>query len=363
MGPRTERAEYRGCIGVAALVMAAMTISAAPNNNAAGSGARAATVSAGYCSQTAELLAGACEHERQDDYLRAAAVCTNESDTGDRADCFAEAEAARGEAGQLCDEQAEGRMDACQALGEDRYDPEFEPGDFEKDYKKLATTNAYFPLGVGNRWEYRGGVEVNTVEVLPRTKLVDEVPCVVLRDRVWKDGDLVEDTDDWFAQARDGSVWYCGEEVKDFESFKGDAPRLPELISIDGSFKAGRDGDKPGIIFLASPRAGEVYQEEFSLGHAEDMTEVLSITYGVGHDRDLDRFVPRQLVRRLCANDCVVTRNTSKLEPGTFALKYFAPGIGFFLEVQPEGHEVLQLVNCNFDPRCTSLPTVGSRTF
>jgi len=32
-----------------------------------------------------------------------------------------------------------------------------------------------------------------------------------------------------------------------------DRPRKPELVSIDGSFKAGREGDKPGIIFSAVP--------------------------------------------------------------------------------------------------------------
>jgi hypothetical protein len=169
------------------------------------------------------------------------------------------------------------------------------------------------------------------------------------------DGDLVEDTDDWFAQAKDGNVWYCGEEVKDYETFEGDRPETPELVSIDGSFKAGRDGDKPGIIFRASPARGDVYREEFSLGNAEDVTEVLSTTYAYGRARELDRFVPRRLAELLCAGDCVVTRNFTPLEPGISARKYYAPGIGFFLETKDEGTAV-QLVRCNFDPRCARLP-------
>jgi hypothetical protein len=91
------------------------------------------------------------------------------------------------------------------------------------------------------------------VRVLNETKAIAGVTCIVVRDQVFDDGDLIEDTDDWYAQAKDGNVFYCGEEVKDFGSFEGDNPRKPELVSIDGSFKAGRDGDKPGIIFQAFP--------------------------------------------------------------------------------------------------------------
>jgi len=132
-------------------------------------------------------------------------------------------------------------------------------------------------------------------------------------------------------------------------------PRRPELVSIDGSFKAGRAGDKPGIIFRASPAPGEVYLEE-SHWATPDATEVLSTTYAFGDDRELDQFVPRRLAELLCSDDCLVTKNFSLLEPGIFARKYYAPGIGFFLEVNPDTGEVLQLVGCSFDRRCRALP-------
>ena len=130
----------------------------------------------------------------------------------------------------------------------------------------------------------------------------------------------------------------------------------PELVIIDGSFKAGRDGDKPGIIALASPKVGDVYLEEFSLGNAEDVTEILSTTYSYGHDPVLDEGVPGALAQRFCAGNCAVTKNYSLLEPGLFARKYYARGIGTILEVENTG-EVVQLVNCNFDRRCANLPT------
>ena len=60
--------------------------------------------------------------------------------------------------------------------------------------------------------------------------------------------------------------------------------------------------------------------------------------------------------RLLCNGDCIVTKNFSLLEPDVFERKYYAPGIGVFLEVEPEAGEVVRLVKCNVDPRCALLP-------
>jgi hypothetical protein len=169
-------------------------------------------------------------------------------------------------------------------------------------------------------------------------------------------GKVIEDTFDWFAQARNGGVWYCGEEVKDYETNAGDRPALPELVSIDGSFKVGRDGAKPGAIFPPAPLVGQVYREEFSLGNAEDLAEVLTTSYAHGRTPELDRHVPWNLASRLCAGDCVVTNNYSPIEPGVFERKYYAPGIGLFLTIHIDTGERSQLVNCNVSPRCRGLP-------
>ena len=314
-----------------------------------------APTAAGFCSTTAALLFKACGFEVQDDYTKATAICLNFEEEDDREKCIEEAQAERQEHTQLCRDQRDFRRQACGVLGEGRYDPDFDPRDFD-DPRRPTHPNPYFPLHVGNRWRYQGGGEVNELEVLDRTKRIEDVDCLVVADLVKKGGDLVESTDDWFAFNRNGAIWYCGEEVKDFESFEGDDPRKEELVSIDGSFKAGRNHDKPGIIFQASPREGESYVEEFSLGNAEDVTDVLSADYRYGVDVDLDRFVPPRLAQLMCAaGDCVVTRNYSLLEPGVFGRKYYAKGIGVFLEVNPDTGEVHRLVACNFDPRCPML--------
>ncbi len=308
------------------------------------------------CSDTADTMYRACEAEVRDDGLVATAICGNLTSDDERQECLDEVAEASAEGAELCRDQLTARRAVCKAVGEDAYDPDFEPVSFLANFRRPSRTNRYFPLTVGHRWEYRGGSEVVRVEVLDRTKLIDGVRCVVVRDTVTANGKVIEDTFDWLAQAKNGGVWYCGEEVKDYETFRGDRPVLPELVSIDGSFKVGRDGAKPGLIFPPAPFAGLVYREEFSLGNAEDLAEVLTISYGYGRTPELDRLVPWRLASRLCAGDCIVTNNYSPLEPGAFERKYYAPGVGLFLTIHLDSGERSQLVSCNVSPRCRGLP-------
>lgn len=166
-----------------------------------------------YCSATAQAIRQACGHQTQDDYLIAFAICINESDAQDRAECFQDARDTRTEDQQLCRDQLAGRIDACGDLGEERYDPEFEAFRFDRDFTNLTNPNPYFPLGIGNRWEFRSQDQSTVVEVLNRTKLIDDVRCIVVRDVVHEEGKLIEATNDWYAQAKNGNVWYCGEET------------------------------------------------------------------------------------------------------------------------------------------------------
>ena len=309
-----------------------------------------------YCTQTANLVHRACGLEADDSYLRGAAACINIEDTAERQGCLTEGRAARSEALQLCSAQKRARLGICAAVGERRYDPDFSPELFETDFHNLSTTNRYMPITIGNRWEYAGSGETVRIEILNRSKSIAGVHCIVQRDQVYKAGFIAEDTADWFAQAKDGNVWYCGEEVKDYETFAGDRPVAPELVSIDGSFKVDRELARPGIIFLADPRPGQTYREEMSLANAEDVSQVVATDYRYGQDAELDRFVPQALVQLLCRGDCVVTDAYTAVAPEVIERKYFAPGIGFILQVVPDTGETVQLTGCNFDSRCGSLP-------
>lgn len=310
-----------------------------------------------FCSRTADAQSRACGHEATDDFHKARAICINVSDQTERNACLNEAQTERTDANQLCGEQRVARKDLCGELGEARYNPEFDPADFDSNFANLTNPNPYFPLGIGNQWVYEGGDETVTVEVLDKTKLIEGVSCIVVSDRGEEDGVLVEDTDDWFGQRKDGTVDYCGEISKNFELFEGDNPQEAELVDIDGSWKAGRDGAKSGTLFPGLPTVGAVYRQEWAPGDAEDAATVLSTNYSFGSNPQLDQHVPQNLALLLCpGNSCVVTGEFSPLSPGGFERKYYATGIGLFLEVHPDSGEIVQLVDCNFDPRCAVLP-------
>jgi hypothetical protein len=302
------------------------------------------------------LLYDACQAEGADDASVGKAKCLNLADTAERAQCLDDLGAERRDKRDTCREMRDGRRAACRLLGEAPYDPQVDQSLFD-DPRNLVHANPYFPLAIGSHWEYRSGPEVDTVDIVNEIKLINGVRCVVARDIVESPDGQAEHTDDWYAQATDGTAWYFGEETATFEKFPGDDPMRQELVSIDGSFKWGRDGDKGGIIFLAAPKVGDAYLEEFSLANAEDVTEILSTTYAYGAGGDLDELVPAPLAQLLCAaGDCVVSKNYSLLEPGAFARKYYAKGIGVFLEVEVPAGDVVRLVACNVDPRCASLP-------
>jgi len=319
--------------------------------------AAAAHAAERFCTSTASAQKTACRSEVTDDYYVAKAICTNLSNDDERAECFADATSGRKEGLQECSDQRAARVALCDQIGEGRYDPDIDPANFDEDFHNLTHPNPYYPLGIGNVWEYESPGETDHVEVLDETKLIEGVTCIVVRDVVSFDGGGSENTNDWFAHRTNGTVDYFGEESKDLEVFPGDVPMNPELVSIEGSFKAGRDGDKSGTIFLANPAVGDTYRQEWSASNAEDAATVLSIDYGYGSDPDLDQFVPADLANHLCADhDCVVTADFTPTEPDVVERKYYAREIGTFLEVSLETGEVTRLVGCNFDARCASLP-------
>ena len=100
-----------------------------------------------FCSATANDQFKACGNEVKDDFSVAHAKCVNVSDPGEREACLAEARAQRREGRQLCGEQRVARKALCAALGEDRYDPDFDPANFDSDFRNLTNPNPYRPLG------------------------------------------------------------------------------------------------------------------------------------------------------------------------------------------------------------------------
>jgi hypothetical protein len=133
--------------------------------------------------------------------------------------------------------------------------------------------NEYFPLKPGTTFLYEGGTEHSEMSVTSDTKMVMGVECVVVDHREWEGEKLIERTYDWFAQDNKGTVWYFGEDTKEYENGK--------VVSTKGSWEAGVDGAKAGIIMPADPRVGHSYHQEDYPGEAMDMARVLSLEASV----------------------------------------------------------------------------------
>ena len=196
-----------------------------------------------------------------------------------------------------------------------RYSPRIDAASFT-----ATIDNPYLPLRPGSRWVYEGpteeGFERKVVEVTSETRVVMGVTCVVVRDVVTLDGQLHEDTIDWFAQARDGAVWNFGETTRKRTDDGGFTPA--------GSWEAGVGGALPGLVMQANPRPGAPYRQEYLPGEAEDMARVLTVAEALRVP--LGSFV-----------EVVVTRDWSPLEPGVAEHKHYAPGVGLIREEAVEG--------------------------
>ena len=131
--------------------------------------------------------------------------------------------------------------------------------------------NSYLPFVPGTLFIYEGDKEGqkqrNEVLVTSDAKMILGVPCVVVEDRVWVEEKLIESTLDWYAQDKDGNVWYMGEYSESYEN--GSTP------DTAGSWEGGVDGALPGIVMQANPAKGDPYRQEYYAGEAEDMAQVI----------------------------------------------------------------------------------------
>jgi len=148
------------------------------------------------------------------------------------------------------------------------YDPQIDPANFGG-----PIDNPWLPLRPGTTSVYRGvgddgkTRELNTVRVTHRKKRIMGIEATVVLDKVFSGGRPEERTFDWYAQDKQGNVWYMGEDSSNFEHGR--------WVKDDGSWTAGVGNGKPGIIMLARPTRGERYRQEYSPGHAVDQAQVL----------------------------------------------------------------------------------------
>ena len=181
--------------------------------------------------------------------------------------------------------------------------------------------NPYWPMPVGREWHVRvtnptGEHLTETITVENRTKqIADGVTARVVHDVVYAGGKPTEITDDWYAQDKEGNVWYFGEDTASLDHGKWDR---------SGSFEAGRNGADAGIAMAAHPTVGLTYREEYYKGHAEDRTKVLALGQQV--EAPAGHFT-----------DAILTDDYSPIEPTVSEYKLYAKGVGPVVAVSVSG--------------------------
>ena len=203
------------------------------------------------------------------------------------------------------------------------YNPKINPAHFSADI-----TNKYLTLNPGTTFIYEAAVEDGNerieIYVTNETKTVAGVTTRVVWDRVWLNGELIEDTKDWYAQDREGNVWYFGEDTHELVDGK--------IINTAGAWETGVDGARPGIAMLANPQVGDSYRMEYHAGFAEDKADVLALGVSV-------------TVNDKTYADCLQTYDYTPLNPSSQEHKYYCPESGtVVLEVNLKDGERAELI-------------------
>ena len=150
-----------------------------------------------------------------------------------------------------------------------------------------------------------------------RTRLTEGVSCVVVDDRLYVRGHLAERTSDWYAQDRQGNVWYFGEETAELDP-------QGRVTSTEGSWESGRSGARAGVFMPAHPAAGQSGRQEYYKGHAEDHFAVVRLGVPVR-------------VPYITSKAAMLIREWSPLEPAVLDHKFYVRGLGVVLEQTVKG--------------------------
>jgi len=253
-----------------------------------------------------------------------------------------------------CGGSSSSQNNASPLSGSDPEDAVFSKSIFQTS--SAIIDNPYFPLTPGKTYIYEGNGERIEVAVSHETKTILGVESIVVVDRAYEDGELVEETFDWYAQDIDGNVWYMGEDSKEYED--------GEAVSSDGSWEAGLDIDgvgyvaEAGIQMKASPfTIGDTYLQENYPNIAEDMAKIIAtdvvvddIETTLADGSEVKSFTTLQTLEWVPLDDDPAS---------TEEYKYFAAGVGLVLETNTTGDERITLVEVHDD----TMPNIDPEDF
>ena len=193
--------------------------------------------------------------------------------------------------------------------------------DFERAQFDNPTNidNKWLPLTPGTQFVYEGStfiVEEKVREehrvvftVTDLTKVIKGVRTLVVWDRDYSGGELVETELAFHAQDNAGNVWHLGQYPEEYENGKFD--KAPGWI-------VGQKGAQAGISMKAEPRLGA---PDYAQGYAppplnwDDRARVYKMGQKVCVPVD-------------CYENVLVTEEFEPSIPGVYQLKYYASGVG-----------------------------------
>jgi len=185
----------------------------------------------------------------------------------------------------------------------------FDPANFADS---ATIDNTWLPLRPGTQYVYSGtstnGKKQLIFTVTDLVKVVGGVRNVVVWDRDYTDGELVEAELAFFAQDRFGNVWHTGEYPEEYEGGKvTDAPAW--IVGVKQA--------QAGFEMKARPQLGAVYAQGYAPPPV-DWTDHAQV-YKLGG---------KNCVVARCYANVLVTREFNPNEPGLSQLKYYAPKVG-----------------------------------
>jgi hypothetical protein len=289
------------------------------------------------CFETSQFAKKACYNAADEVRNLALGKCENlREDSRQQKDCETAAETEKADSKAECLEQFDARQEVCVAVGPGPYLPDgIKPFKFVS--KDQLIGNSFFPLTPATytfkSFDSNGNViENSVVKVTTGTRKILGVACRAVQDTVYE-GETqkkkIEDTTDWYAQDTKGNVWYFGEIAQNFND-EG------ILDNLDGSWAAGVEGAKPGIIMFADPNHPpppfrKTYRQEFALGEAEDVATVVGIV-------DTLPALPASVsLPNGVKGPFLHTQEFTAFSPEVVEDKYYARGVGLVLVVAEDG--------------------------
>jgi len=131
----------------------------------------------------------------------------------------------------------------------------------------------------------------------------------------FEDGELTEITKDYYAQHKDGAVYYFGERVDEYRDGK--------VVGHGGQWLAGEGQNQPGVFMPAEPNIGDEFEQEKAPGIAEDRSKVIAVDQTVETPAETDA-------------GCIKTEDYSPIDKVTES-KFYCPDVGLVREEFPGG--------------------------